>query len=231
MPNTNNIEKIQNVKLRLTRILLFSTLIFLTGLLSNIPMRAQCPDGYQQRTITMTVNGCVYEADLCVYCTIGPRPSSAMISAIRKLDINCEQSLTFSQVVQQIESQVFTYDYLYMLCGPHIADPCPNHEPPYDPNEIWTINHWVCWNMERISYNGDLAILYRPCDYDNYCIETGVWCLDYSTTPPTPVWTRIEPVPYMVGTVTCTLEGWEVLVPDELDQPSACFIYHTPCNP
>lgn len=186
---------------------------------------AQCPDGYTPRTVYMTINGCPYQVDLCVSCSVGPVPSSVSVIGLLQIPQTppCVQTWTFQQVLQEVESQVSTWDYMYTyLCDPMTAPPCPNQA--YN-----SMNHWVCWKIQCIEYLGEITLYYVACDYDNYCEETYSWCWQADEHGGHYVRTSYEH--HMVGSINCTLEGWQIHVPTVPGTESECYIYHTPCNP
>jgi len=194
---------------------------------TGIEAKAQCQTGYTPRTLNIEVNGCTYQVNVCVKCVTGPTPGEIKIRDITQIvtEPACEQEWSFQEVLNYINNHISTFDFMNTyLCLSITAPPCPGQ------SNVYTFYHWVCYNIELISYFGEDHIVYRPCDYDNYCVESFTYC--FQSIPPPGYFskTRVSG-PTMVGSVNCTLEAWEVDIPDEYNTTTECYIYHTLCNP
>lgn len=192
----------------------------------DIEIKAQCNTGFTPVEVFMFVNGCEYQIDLCVKCSTGPVPYEAeiMIWGIKQkiTEPNCIQSWSFQDVLTYINNHISTFDFIRSyLCINVTAPPCPGQ------SEVYTFHRPLCMNIELISYFGDDYISYRPCG-ENFCIESYTYCFDVSTGNFIP--TRIGD-PTLTGPVNCFTEANEIEVPEEYNQPTECFIYHSPCNP
>jgi hypothetical protein len=199
-------------------------ILFLLIFSLSFEANAQCQTGFTPRTVNMNVNGCMYQVDICVKCPFTSGPTEVYIRSITQIPQHppCTQSWTFQQVHDYINSQLQTSSFLdlYMCQTPYNPPPCPDQSDPI------IFRHWVCWNIELISYFGEDHIVYRPCDYDNWCEEIFTVCKSGNNYQ----WTRISG-PTLIGTVSCTLEGSSVPIPTQYNTPTSCYIYHTPCNP
>ncbi|GDX64565.1 hypothetical protein LBMAG35_14030 [Chlorobiota bacterium] len=197
---------------------------FLMG--SNENLVAQCPTGYTPVRITMTINGCPYNVDLCVKCSVlGQLPNSVAVTGFMQIQTTppCVQTLNVQQVLQYIETYVSTYDFYYSwLCQNNSsAPPCPQQS-----NEI-EIYHWNCWKAELIEYAGQQSIYYSPCNYDTYCYEKISWCFDANQNKY--VRTVVSGPTQIGGKPDCNLEAWEITLPTIVGQSSQCFILHSSC--
>lgn len=188
---------------------------------------SQCDVGFTPRTVTIFVNGCVYEVYLCVKCasiSTGPLPTEVKIMGYDKLDLPyCIQTWDDEQVKSYIFNTCKTFSFIITnLCTNPLPEGIPNCPQKSEVIRFWT---FPCWFMEKVNYLGEDKIQYRSCDYDTYCYQEISYCYDNGQIVQT-----IE-VQQMVGTVSCTLEAFEVDVPTEYDTPTECYIYHTQCNP
>ncbi len=227
MYNSNYYEyRVQSIKHIINnrfRKLLLPIVIMLFAYFSNTEAIAQCQPGYTLRTDTISVNGCNYAINMCVKCAVGPAPGDVILMEFIKLGAGCLQTWNAQQVLTYINNHIKTSNYLLMhLCLAPIPYPCPAQGPEY------TFRYWLCFNIEKISYFGEDHIVYRPCDYDNWCEEKYTYCYNPQTQ-------KIEGTrtsgPTMVGSINCGLEAHMVPEPTEYDEPTECFIYHSPCNP
>ncbi len=211
---------------KIARYITASVMIVFLFVIGTFEMKASaCKTGFTPRTVNMTINGCLYEVNICVKCATGPAPAEIYLRDFSHIVLTpeCEQTWTIQQVLDYISQQISTYNWINTyLCDFMTAPPCPNL------SEKYKFYHWVCWNIEKIYYSDQTHIIYRACDYDNYCEEEFRYC--YDPILRTNVKTRVSG-PTLVGSINCTLEGHEVEVPEYYNYPSDCFIYHTPCNP
>lgn len=187
---------------------------------------AQCPTGFTPIQINMDVNGCPYIVDLCVMCSpLGQFPGSVTVTGFMQVNMTppCVQSLNIKEVLQYIESHVTNPDFYYTWLCPsqYSAPPCPDQSEPIE------LLHYNCWEVELIEYLGAQLLYYRVCDDDAYCYEKISWCYDannnkYNRT--------VLEGPTQFGTGSCTLEAWEIEVPEQVGQISECFIIHNSCQ-
>ncbi len=205
-----------------------ATLIFLMSFaMHSNEAEAQCPTGFYNTTVNMVAGDCTYEVELCVYCG-DPTPSGhqygeAHILGITRIPTTPEcNPLTFQQVLDQIYSQISTYNFIDLYLCPDFGTPelCPN-----DDNEF-TVYEYPCWKKGKYLFNGVETIGYTPCSWDEFCIITYAYCLD----PQTGTIKRIEKSTTPPTSISCTLEGYEVPDPENLYEESDCFIYHTSCE-
>jgi hypothetical protein len=211
---------------RIVRYIIASQMIIFFFIVGTSELKASaCPNGFTPRTVQMNINGCTYEVNICVKCQTGIAPAEIQIRDFSHIVLSpeCEQTWTIYQVLDYIANQLSTYSFIYAyLCTPLTAPPCPAQ------SDIHIFRHWVCWNIEVVYYFGKYHIKHTPCDYDNYCEERYKYCYDPIANQN--VKTRVYG-PALVGSINCTLEASEVEIPDQIDQPTDCYIYHTPCNP
>jgi hypothetical protein len=193
----------------------------------GIDANAQCMTGFTPMSITIEVNGCDYQVNLCVKCYLGSGPSAGeiMIRDITQILSfpPCVQEWQFQYVLNYINNHISTYDFIQSnLCFSVNAPPCPEQ------SEVYTFYRPLCLNIERISHLGIDHIVYTPCD-DNTCIESFTYCFQAFPPPATIIKTRTDG-PTMTGPVNCFMEA-TIDIPDEYNQPTECYIYHSPCNP
>ena len=189
---------------------------------------SQCPPDYTPRKVEILINGCPYDVELCVKCSVlGYLPDCVAVSGFIKKPTSpvctTDVGLSAQQKLAYIESQVENPDFWNTwLCSPVVPPPpCPSQSDPI------TILHFYCWKMVGVIYFGEFGIHYQVCNTDAWCEETITWCYD----PIANEYQRTTSGPTNVGTKSCSLEGWQVTVPTEEDEESECYIYHTPCNP
>ncbi len=190
--------------------------------------KAQCQTGYTPRAIYMNVNGCTYLVNMCVKCGNGPVPGEVILMDFSKIETTppCEQTWNAQQILNYINNHIRTFDFINTyLCLNVVAPPCQQGQGP-----IYTFRHWLCYYIEKISYFGEDRIVYRPCDYDNYCEESFKYCFDPIPPHGRVTATRVSG-PTLVGSITCGLGAEGVYEPTEYNVPTPCYIYHTPCNP
>jgi hypothetical protein len=174
----------------------------------------------------MIINGCVYEVDICVKCALGPEPPEIYIRGFSNIILSppCTQTWSIQEVLNYITNQISTFTFIYTeLCSPlYPIPPCPTLSVTH------TYRHWVCWKKELIQVFGITKMYYSPCDYDSWCEEEIQYCYD----PIANVYQRHRTNgPTLIGSISCTLEGSQVPDPEEIEEESECWIYHTPCNP
>jgi len=187
--------------------------------------KAQCPTGWTNVKVPLTINGCQYELDLCVYCSPLGNINQTQILSITKLPSihNCIQTWTFQQVVNYVNSQIGTSSFYNSYLCPNMTIP-----PCNDPNRITRKYYdWTCWRVKKIMYFGQEHIVYAPCENSAYCYKEVDICIFNGIVRETVV----SGPTLMNGPINCTLEGSDIPVPSNYDEWSDCYIYHTDCNP
>lgn len=206
---------LQSVLLGFTAVIIFFTY--------QSESKAQCPTGWTNVKVPLTINGCQYELDLCVYCSPIGNINQTQILSITKLPSipNCIQTWTFQQVVNYVNSQIGTSSFYYSYLCPNMGiPPCAEGvltQEFYDP---------ICWHVKKIMYFGQEHIVYAPCENSAYCYKKMESCYFNGQLRTTTV-----SGPTLKGTIDCTLEGAYITVPDNYDEWSDCYVYHTDCNP
>lgn len=176
-----------------------------------------CPEGYTSVTREMTIGDCECSVDLCVYCGFS-FPGIITISSFRLKNPECNNSLNINQILEGIKAQVSNWTFILDVCEQLQAPPC---------NEGWsspiTFRWSFCWYKEKISYFDQDFIVYRACDYDNYCEETVVYCFDGLNYIPSYI-----NEPEVHGIINCPDQFYPD--PTEYNQPTPCFQIDTDCN-
>ena len=192
-----------------------------------------CDPGYTSKTISMNVGGCIYEFEICYKCSpLGMGATKVYLGTMPRLvNPGCSPTVPVSAVIPHILSQIQTPSFIFSeLCLNSNVPPCNGPPPPY----IVTFYLPQCWQAEVIWYFGEKTIYFSSCS-DDICETTYSICVDGSGNY---IKTIIPPT---IGTNTpnCTVEGWDILTfPDPknltnypVNEPTPCYIYHSPCNP
>jgi hypothetical protein len=190
----------------------------------NIKSFAQCPTGYTPMQVNIIINSCPYLVDLCIRCSpLGNLPNSVSVRGFMQIPTTpaCVQTLTAQEVLQYIETYVSSPDYFYTYICPNQngAPPCPDQSQPIE------IRHFSCWQIEMIQYLGAEVLYYNICNENEYCYEKISWCFDGNQYRRT-----VIEGPTQYGTPSCTLEIWEINIPQQIGQTSECFIMHNACQ-
>jgi len=146
--------------------------------------RGQCPGGYTQSTIFMTVDYgslwddkvCNYVIVICYKCGVsGVNPHNFRVKTIHSADIGCDVPYEDSPIRDYFQQRLREelYQKYLSLCS---YPPCPLTV------EEEIIRIAGCWKINYNAYTGNFGVV--ACDYDNYCVTTQEVCMDYSLTPP-----------------------------------------------
>ena len=183
----------------------------------------QCPSGWSSTTVTMSVGSCNYDVQICYKCGLA-YPGEATIVGLTLLPSSppCTP-LPINTVIQQLYSQMSTYNFFLSNLCPYMSTvpPCP------EGSEEVKIYHNICWKKKKIIYFGEETFYYTPCSSD-VCVETFKWCTELPSMNVIKI--PISTVPNYT-TISCTLEGHEITEPVNVGDESECFIYHSLCNP
>ncbi len=184
---------------------------------SNIA-EADCPTGFNMTTKTITIGNCDYEVEICYSCGF-THPGDVLIGAFWQVNPNCTNSLTISQILDALYAHIYNYSFI-------LSELCPYGIPCEEGWSEHEIHHWLCWKIQKINHLGEEILKYSPCDYDNACIEYTKMCYDWGTQTG-----HKETIGYsMQGSLNCTLEAWEITIPQQVGEVSECFINHTECE-
>jgi len=203
----------------------FAVIFFfaLGAIVDSREARGQCPGGFIQTSITMTVNytspprSCNYLIVLCYKCGVtGVNPSNFRPKTIHALGSCSVPYLPSTDLTEFQEAfRVAMFEAYLDLCS---YPPCPSTVQ----EEISRIP--ICWKVVYNQYTDRYFL--AACENDYYCTTTREVCLDYSTTPPTPV----------IGTTNTQVVGQEsceemiyIQLPE--DPPhnweSDCFLWYS----
>lgn len=203
--------------------------------LSSLDTQAQCAIGFTPKSINMNIGGCMYKVDFCVKCnTLLGQGSEISILSITLIPSHpvCTPTIPYYQVVDYANSQMQNPSFFHNVVCP-LVPPSPPCDGPEDPRVV-TYTSFLCWEAEVISYFGENTLYFRSCSED-VCSETYEICVDGNGQyVRTLIAGRLPVVP------TCTEEYDSApppLIPfpnidiDPLGTKSACYIYHSNCNP
>lgn len=199
-------------------LLLICSVLFFTP---DLDLKAQCQSGYTHKVDKVMIGGYPWEFELCFKCGITTPGEVYFISATPIPQNPPCTVVTLQQALDYAIGQFSNWDYIINILCPTIpqAPPCSNGE-----SDVVTFRYSYCWQMEKILYFGDETIRFESCS-DEYFEEQSTYCYNgTSVIKKTTTYTSSGPL-------DCGLEEWEVSVPDNVGDKSACFIYHSPCNP
>lgn len=200
--------------------------VVLLGFAQEETAKAQCPAGFSKITRVIMVNGCPYEAEICIKCATGPAPGLAEVIGVTKLPTTppCTTGLNQSEVTSFIMGMVGTYSFLQSICTslPSNPPPCPDNSTRF------TIKFPLCWSIEKIEYFEEDYLIYSDCTPGTYCEVTYSYCYDPVAGE---IVKNIFSQTLFGGPVSCTKEGWEIQIPIDYDDPTDCYIYRSECNP
>lgn len=200
------------------------TLFLLTVGMKSDLLSKHCKSPYQTIIDTITVDGCQYEVDLCVFCGVA-YPGEVIINSVRNIG-SCAPTLTQDQIISQIYSQLSTHAYLWFQYCQFNVPPCSGKARKKIEWKVYT-----CWKMILVHNDPDpdnRIYLSIPCGDDTYCKVTYSYCVD----PFGIVQSNVSSYLGVNWPITCTLEGYEIIKPiTYVGEESECYIVHTPCNP
>jgi len=182
-----------------------------------------CPDGpgWFQTIISMQINGCWYDIELCVKCPIAPGEiEEFQIFGITKVatDPPCIQSWTIAEVQNYAINYVKENFNTYSLCIG--IPPCGTEQ------YTWSyIVYHKCWQKETLQ-NGDIH--YFVCMTANCsCNELWKFCYDVQND-------RVIPTLDSGPDSNCPEPNWICPDAEPVDPPSGittgCFYIGTPCD-
>jgi len=203
-------------------ILIIVSIMMLFALTSN-EAKAQCPSGYTYYELPMNINGCDYIIQVCVQCGTGPVPAKiSLIGIIFKLEPACVQQWSFDQVTAFVRNTINAPHFVYnTFCQQYWQIPNCITLPPKEVH----YTEPICWNITKVSYFGQDALSYSPCD-DSYCKSVYEICFNPITQQYEQTFISLE----IMGDVTCTLGIEEIDIPIEYNEPTECFVYPTLCD-
>jgi hypothetical protein len=178
---------------------------------------------------TLTIAGCQYEIDLCVYCGLS-YPGYIEIDTIRTIDPNCVNHLSQEQLIKQAFLQLYNEASIWLkFCQPLV--------PPYD-GPLREIIEWrmpFCWKLQLVHITVPIppdtefeyTYNYIPCSKNEYCAVEVEYCRDKNGVLQHTVNNNVP-----TGFPLCRIEGYDLDKPIiYIGEESDCFILHTPCNP
>jgi len=195
------------------------------AILNFTELKATCPSGggYTQQFVTITVNNCKYNVELCVFCgdlTRGPEVRVFGFSQIPEIP-PCTQTWNYNQILTDIYRQVYDRNFLVNLCS--LPGPCGG------PYELWvTLDYEICWEKRLI----DGKIYLTPCKLENcYCWALYKICWNGSSYDMTLMQGPASSCPgYDPPTAKCPNPFWTVPDPTPQNPISDCFWLTTPCQ-
>lgn len=181
-----------------------------------------CPTGFTPANVTVMVNGCQVNVDLCVKCA----PHALVAAEIRlvswvKLDTNCNYSpsLTTAQEMIAVKNAIIQ-QRLLNLCS---ISPCCPKEPQDPPCYNMKIEFYLPLCIQKTWDNG--RIIRHTCiTKDGHCISTRYVCVDTNGQLVSGADTYT-----VVGNYNCE-ENSEPADPTKGDPVTACFKIETPCG-
>lgn len=192
--------------------------LFLLTFCTKSEALGQCPSGQLHYVDTLLVGGCLYEVDMCIECTV-THPGRVTYKSVTPLDSSCVNGLSHNQLLQQVLSQTSNWAYIYF-------NACPQNFPPCDTTaKRITFSYPVCWTVILDTMNH--RYWYSRCDSTS-CDVTYDFCMKYPEMNIQKTFVSMTEVNFEPQ---CTLEGYQIELPDEHNEHSECFILHTPCNP
>ncbi|MFA7325125.1 MAG: hypothetical protein WC121_00530 [Candidatus Kapaibacterium sp.] len=214
------------MKATINNLIFLSITIFVAKSI-NIEAKPICTKPWVNIVDTVTVDGCDYEIDLCVYCAFA-YPGKVKINYYRNIS-GCTPTIPPNQITNQIISQISTYAYFWF-------DYCQFNLPPCSGSlrkKIeWDI--YICWKAKLVIKGAtphDDVYLHLPCeDNDTFCRVTYSYCVDEFAV----VHHNVSGYLGYNFDPSCTLEGSAVfpLPPSAMvGDETACYVLHTVCNP
>lgn len=133
-----------------------------------------CPPNYTCESRTYTLNGCSYQADLCIFCglTYPGGIDVKKITLLKPSPSGCET----------VDPQDII-DELYLILNDPFSiwlDFCPNYLMPDCPTTdplTYSITYPTCWKVKKAVEYGDFTNIYLPCG-DEKCKVEYEYCLD-----------------------------------------------------
>lgn len=186
--------------------------------------QAQCTYPWQHMVEVVTVDGCDYQVDLCVWCRYS-YPGEVRVNSYRNIG-SCSTTLNPAQITQQIYTQLMsTYSLWYNICASNLP-PCKN-SPPL----VFNLQTPLCWKIQLIYIDIDPKkniYVGIPCDDDAYCYSEHQYCIDKYGVKHHTVGGYLG---YNFPPDCAETEGYEIKIPTVLNEESDCYILHTVCNP
>ncbi|MBI5324013.1 MAG: hypothetical protein HZB41_01815 [Ignavibacteriae bacterium] len=191
--------------------------LFMLSFTANVYSN-ECPSGYAETFVQMSINGCDYSVHICYNCTPSPSEySSIRVFGYAPLNPNCSQAWTPDQIMQYIYGQVYTPAFFQNLCS---------SIPPCGQGGIYVdYIYEKCWEMHN--HNG--IIDFVPCNLTNcYCYELWLFCWD--TLQQKWIATKVYgPSPSCVEDFCGDTQYSQVQQPRN-GETSECFNLWTPCT-
>ncbi len=183
-------------------------------------MFSQPPCPYNMVQKTFNIGGCVYDVNLCVNCNPFNNMVEVKVWGFNKLDPNCDNGLTSTQVLAEIKEQVNRAEVLKNLCTEGFM-PCDGSMG----YSYFYIAIPICW----FKYNINGNIYYNICySSQDFCIEIWKWCYDNNTGQ---YQRELDREAYQNGSWEERCSNPEPLVDPLPGEQSSCFYLNTDCNP
>jgi hypothetical protein len=196
-------------------------IMFSFFILTNNTM-ATCPPAFSQYTAQITINGCLYNVEICYTCVVTNPPIRVMVNAIQKVDPNCQQLWDINQVTEAIWNIVNDANFVSTNLCSSTPPPCTIPISGLDEEYV----EYKCWHKLRIS---PTAIRYEKCPGSDSCVTKYKICWDpinhilVENLVSGPSWGRITPP-------QCPFPEPEPADPINVGEYSACFTIKTSCG-
>jgi|GEM_PF-2158033 len=187
--------------------------------LQNEKVNAECPEGFTQKFVNLTIGDCLYSVEICYKC-VGTNIGAIQIFGFGLLD-SCEQDppISANEIYDSICVKVYNANFIVA----NLCDSIPPCDKP--PGGVWYMLSWyLCWQKDTdLSEN----VWYYPCWTSNaICRELWRFCWD----PVLGIYQHIkEGDTDLSGDYNC--EEDEEPEDPEPGHTSSCFHFNTPCNP
>jgi len=157
----------------------FAVIFFfaLGAIVDSREARGQCPSGWNSRRFSFTYgpNNCTIEVTYCYKC-----PPTHMVEVqLDQITITPNDCIVAPIDELMLEANRKSFDDLLTVCS-RISQPC-------GPTAIvnMSVNIPLCYKAKNDLINEHILIE-RCREFDSYCEVNYIYCLDYSTMPPTP---------------------------------------------
>lgn len=202
--------------------LFFIVSFLLICYVSNIYSQ-DCPSGYSQTFVDLTVHGCLYKVEICYKCTAGPSGwDEIQVFGFAAYNHDCEQEWDYNQILQGIYSQVYTGQFFQNLCQ-QLMHPCDGRTWEYLHVQYFYNKCWEKWKHDGL-------IWYVPCNLSENCQCIEIWRFCWDAINGLQSVRTSGPNYYCLEQYECTTPEAEVPDPRNENDISNCFYLWTPCQ-
>lgn len=195
-----------------------------------------CGSGFTFNTFRININGCEYDYAFCYKCQpIALYPYQIVdFGKITPVDINCSQSLSDQEVLEQLRIEILKFSYLSQLCE---IRPCE-----LTPKSKMQFNTYACWQKKWFFPTNnplDDYWSYVACSDDAICETVYEVCKDFDIdndgipdpNGPTIVWDVVSKQWKNLIPPSCPPAiGGNIPLPRKSAVSSGCLKLNTPCD-